>query len=94
MSASIKTDWFVTSRILEKPVNVVYSNDYIDLDDIDSDIDKDTLHAAECIIKIPKELVRNEEYTLILLDSVSFFNNVALQKILHHVYNQKLIKII
>ena len=82
MSPSIKTDWFVTSRILEKPVNVVYSNDYIDLDDIDSDIDKETLHAVECIIKIPKELVRNEEYTLISLDSVSFFNNVPLQKIL------------
>ena len=31
-------DWFATSKMLEILDNVVFSNDYIDLDHIDSDI--------------------------------------------------------
>ena len=46
--------------------------------------------------KIPKELIRNEEFTLISLDAVSLFTNRPLRKtvniILDHVYIQKLIK--
>ena len=57
---------------------------------------KDTFDAAECIKKKPKELIRNEEYTLISLNVVSLFTNVALRKtvniILDHVYDQKPIK--
>ena len=57
---------------------------------------KDTFDAAERIKKIHKELLRNEEYTLISLDVVSLFTNVSLRKIvnivLDRVYNQKLIK--
>ena len=57
---------------------------------------KDTFDAAERIKKIPKELIRNEEYTLISLDAVSLFTNVPLRMtvniILGRVYNQKLIK--
>ena len=41
---------------------------------------KDTFGAAEQIKKIPKELLRNEEYTLISLDVVSLFTNVPLRK--------------
>ena len=41
---------------------------------------KDTFDAAEQIKKIPKELLRNEEYTLISLDVVSLFTNVPLRK--------------
>ena len=58
---------------------------------------KDTFDAAESIKKIPKELIRNEEYTLISLDVVSLFTNVPLRKtvkiILDRVYNQKLSKL-
>ena len=57
---------------------------------------KDTIDAAELIKKIPKDLIRNEEYTLIPLDVVLLFTNVPLRKtaniILDRVYNQKLIK--
>ena len=57
---------------------------------------KDTFDAAERTKKIPKELIRNEEYTLISLDAVSLFTNVPLLKnvniILDRVYIQKLIK--
>ena len=57
---------------------------------------KDTFDAPEHIKKIPKELIRNEEYTLITLDVVSLFTTVPLWKtvnvILDRVYNQKLIK--
>ena len=57
---------------------------------------KDTFDAAKPIKKIPKELLRNEEFTLILLDVVSLFTKVPLWKtvniILDRVYNQKLIK--
>ena len=46
--------------------------------------------------KIPKELIRNEEFTLISLDAVSLFTNRPLRKtvniILDHVYIQKLLK--
>ena len=53
-------------------------------------------HAAERIKNIPKELIRNEEYTMISLDVVSLFTNVPLRKtvniILDRVYNEKLIK--
>ena len=56
---------------------------------------KDTFDAAELIKKIPKELIRNEEYTLISLDVVSLFTNLPLRKtvniVLDRVYNQKLI---
>ena len=31
-------DWFVTNKIFEKLDNVIFFNDYIDLDDMDSDI--------------------------------------------------------
>ena len=57
---------------------------------------KDTFDAVECIKKIPKELIRNKEYTLALLDAVSLFTNTPLLKtvniILGHAYKQKLIK--
>ena len=57
---------------------------------------KDTFDAAEHIKKIPKELIRNKEYTLISLDAVSLFTNAPLLKtvniILGHIYKQKLIK--
>ena len=57
---------------------------------------KDTDDASERIKKTPKELIRNEEHTLISLDAASLFTNVPLRKtiniILEHVYNQKLIK--
>ena len=57
---------------------------------------KNTIDAAELIKKIPKDLIRNEEYTLISLDVVLLFTNVPLRKtvniILDRVYNQKLIK--
>ena len=57
---------------------------------------KNTFDAAERIKKIPKELIRNEEYTLLSLDVVSLFTNVSLLKIvniiLDHVCNQKLFK--
>ena len=40
MSASLKfiSDWFVTNKIFEKLDNVIFSDDYKDLDDVDSDI--------------------------------------------------------
>ena len=57
---------------------------------------KDTFDAVERIKKIPKELIRNKEYTLTLLDAVSLFTNALLLKtvniILGHAYKQKLIK--
>ena len=57
---------------------------------------KDTFDAAERIKKIPKELVRNKQNTLILLDVVSLFTNLPIQQnvsiILDCVYNQKLIR--
>ena len=57
---------------------------------------KNTFDAADRIKKIPKELIRNEEYTLISLNVVSLFTNVPLRKtvniILDRIYNQKLIK--
>ena len=43
---------------------------------------KDTFDAVECIKKIPKELMRNNEYTLISLDVVWLFTNVPLRKTL------------
>ena len=49
---------------------------------------KDTFDAAELIKKIPKELLKNEEYTLISLDVVSLTVNIMLGR----VYNQELIK--
>ena len=52
---------------------------------------EDTFDAAERIKKIPKELIRNKNYTLISLDVVSLFTNVPLRKavniILDRVYN-------
>ena len=52
---------------------------------------EDTFDAAERIKKIPKELIRNKNYTLISLDLVSLFTNVPLRKavniILDRVYN-------
>ena len=57
---------------------------------------KNTSDAAEPIKKISKEIIRNEEYTLVLLAEVSLFTNVPLRKnvniTLDRVYNQKLIK--
>ena len=57
---------------------------------------KDTFDAVERIKKILKELIRNEEYTLISLDAVSLFADVLLRItvniIFNRVYNQKLIK--
>ena len=57
---------------------------------------KDTFDAAERIKKIPEEVIRNEEYTLIWLDGVSLFTNAQLRKtfdiILDYVYDQKLSK--
>ena len=41
---------------------------------------EDTFDAAERIKKIPKELIRNKNYTLISLDVVSLFTNVPLRK--------------
>ena len=32
------SDWFVTNKIFEKLDNVIFSDDYKDLDDVDSDI--------------------------------------------------------
>ena len=57
---------------------------------------KDTFDAVERIKKILKELIRNEEYTLISLDAASLFADVLLRItvdiIFNRVYNQKLIK--
>ena len=52
----------------------------------------DTFYSTERIKKIPKELIRNEEYTLISLDVVSLFTNVPVNIILNRVYKQKLIR--
>ena len=51
-----------------------------------------TFYSAKHIKKIPKELIRNEEYTLISLDVVSLFTNVPVNIILNRVYKQKLIR--
>ena len=52
---------------------------------------EDTFDAAERIKKIPKELIRNKNYTLISLNVISLFTNVPLRKavniILDRVYN-------
>ena len=56
---------------------------------------KDTFDADERLKKIPKELIRNEEYTMMSLDVVSLCTDVSLQKttnILDRVYYQKQIK--
>ena len=53
---------------------------------------KDTFYSAERIKKIPKELIRNEEYILISLDVVSLFTNVPVNIILNCAYKQKLIR--
>ena len=56
---------------------------------------KDTFDAAERIRNIPRELLNDNEYTLISLDVVSLFTNVPLKRtvniILKRVYEEKLI---
>ena len=84
---TIGSTYYSIGKYITKLLNPLTQNKYSP---------KDTFDAAERIKTIPKEFIRNEEYTLILLDAVSLFTNVPLWKtvniILGCVYNQKLIK--
>ena len=86
MIDTIGSTYYNVGKYITKLLNPLTQNEYSLKD------------AAKRIKKIPKELIKNEEYTLMSLDVVSSFTNVPLWKtvniILDRVYNQKLIKTI